>query len=329
VLAAVSREAQAINNEEAAPIIKDAIDRARTLGTTGQRIIARINAANTPYDKAKVAVEAFTGLPIDQVAHETGENAAVKAMQNYVPTQTDLRGMLGRYAKRSAAIGGLMFLAGRPYFLEAGAAGLALIAGPEMFRRAWLDSLKDPETALALYRAMQNPGVEPSMKTMARAIINSIAPEASQLEPAVTPKTPNPAVKAAEQKKAAAIAGPHASADKVEGIKTVSAKVAKPTGKPANIHRDLASGRVSTSQVRQMLDANQGTDLASIFHGLTPQDAIEVLAKADAQHREALLPAAAQLIADKGKQMQPQMQQMLMAQLKSVMSESTPSATNA
>ena len=124
-------------------------------------------------------------------------------------------------------------------------------------------------------------------------------------------------------KRAEAIAGPHATKERIGSIKKVSKKIeAGTTGKPPDLTNKLKHGVVSLENVRDMMDMHGGaTDVASVFKGVSAQDAIGLLAKASENEKAMLLPAVAQKINDEGKGKPPQAQQQLMAALRAAMRE--------
>jgi hypothetical protein len=126
----------------------------------------------------------------------------------------------------------------------------------------------------------------------------------------------SPAVKAAEQKRAETIAGSKAPPETVDRVKKISGDVR--SGKTPNVHHALSTGRISTSNVRDILEGGK-PELASVFEGLSPEDAIGVLAKASPEEKQTFLPIIAQKLNDARSKMPPQQQQALMQQLRSVM----------
>lgn len=219
------REA-AFNNE----VLKEAQRDAKALGMTGNRILAKINAAKTPSEKVNTAIQEFNDLNPTQAAQDvvgtqqkpgmaayqasrqaprtarqaaqdfqpqSTEDAAVKAIREFSPTHGKWSGYLLRRAA-FAGLGGGMYgaLSGRisPIVIE-GAASAGAVLGRDLISAAWRSSIQEsPEAALQFYRAMQNAGTPAGMNTLAQKIVDgSVAQYMAQHGRDVQPEPPTPA----------------------------------------------------------------------------------------------------------------------------------------
>lgn len=128
--------------------------------------------------------------------------------------------------------------------------------------------------------------------------------------------TVSPAIKAAQKQRATDVAGPHASADKINAIQGQTEQIAR--GDSPNVQRQLDNHSLSMSNVRKMLD-NSNRNVETAFNDLSPQDAIHAFGQASKDERQALLPALAQHLQNTAGKMQPQQRQQMLAQLQAVM----------
>lgn len=243
----------------------------------------------------------------------------MKAITEYEPKG----GFASRWKRRAEfwaplMLGGLAV--GRPSTYAG--AGLAMgipVLAREGLAAAWRQSLRDPATAREFYYALQNPGTQVGLRTLAKYVTQATVMSAMPRDvssPRTANPRPGPGIKATDQKRAETIAGPKAPPEKVDRVKKISGEVR--SGKTPDIHDDLSKGRISTSNVRKMLDGGPPS-LASVFEGLSPADSIDVLAKASPEERGIFLPVVAQKIQTEGSKLPKPQQQMLMAQLRRVM----------
>lgn len=294
---------------------KESVDIARklakTLGPTGDRILAKIDAAKTPEEQAKIAYQEFGALR----PSEEGQATGVKAIQT---ASTPQGGLMGRL-KHRAEIYGILALSGRPYFVK-----LATVLGVgtgihEMLKAAVTRSLRDPAAATKLYRAYIEPGAASSMDTITRNIVTSaMSAEVAQVGQAITAK-PGPMVTHIEHEKAKAIAGPRGavSPERISRIEDLNKDVAK--GDAPEVHADLRTGRLTHTDLARIVQPDK-PGLAALFQGMSPQQAVDAFAVADPSERELALPALAQHIQDGSKQ-DPKSAAIAMQRLKSIMAQ--------
>ena len=308
--------------------VKDAIAHAKQLGPLGKTITKNIEVAGTPEQQAEVAMKAFTNM--------TPRDAAIKFIQspefgktapNWIQRRLPIYGavVLTQTARGASASGYMEGMA------ALGAADMARSA----LRKGYVWAVRN--NADAWFDATKGIGVPGNLNRIgqmsARAAIDEGVSRLSQQglglsdlsgkSEAKPPTTAGPAVKAAETKRAEAIAGPHATKERIDTIKGVSRKIGKGTaGKPPDVTNKLKHGVVSLENVRDMMDQHGGgASVASVFKGLSAQDAIGVLAKATPEERDMLLPVVAQKINDEGKGKPPQAQEQLIAALRAAMRE--------
>ena len=298
--------------------LKIARDLASRLGPTGDRIMAKIEAAKTPEEQAKIAYQEFGALS----PAEEAQAAGVKAIQNASTPQGGLMGQL----KHRAEIYGILALSGRPYFMK-----LAALLGTgtglhEILKASVMRSLRDPANATQLYRAYINPGMTGSMDTITRNIIVGAMPaEAAQVGQAVTAK-PGPMVKHVEHEKAKNIAGPRGavSPERVSRIEDLNKDIA--SGDAPEVHADLRAGKLTHTDIAKMVQPDK-PGLAALFQGMSPQQAVDAFAVADPSERELALPALAQHLQDSAKSTDPKQTAMAMEKLKSIMAQPECAAT--
>ena len=98
--------------------------------------------------------------------------------------------------------------------------------------------------------------------------------------------------------------------DKIQELnKQVSA------GKTPNIQHDLATGRLSGSEVRKILDQGGPASPADLFKGMTLSDAIDAFARGTSDEKAVTLTALAQKIQNEGQNMPPAQRRAMMVQL--------------
>lgn len=244
--------------------------------------------------------------------------AAIQTIQNYKPPQSGFMPRLKYYAQRNAALAPILAAGGHTYpLLAAGSAG-GLVAGHELVSGIYRKMLQNPERATAVWQAFNNPGVKSNLDLLGKMAVSAQIDKMNDTPPDKPAEKPNPKfISGIEARRAENIAGPKATDTKIDTIKDIDAEVR--AGKVPDVHKDLGSGRISTSNVRQMLDGGKA-NIASVFEGLTPEQSVDALAKASPQEKLWALPIVAQQIADSGKTMPKPQQQALLARLKQVIS---------
>lgn len=312
-LTTLDGQRQQLLSENSTGTLKLAKQLTDKLGTTGDRIWAKIQAGKTPEEQARIAYQEFGALN----PAEEAQTAGVKAIQT--ASAPPPGGALGQIRRRGQMYA-ILALSGRPFFERMG----ILLGGPivahEVIRQSVLRSLRDPASATQLYRAYINPGATGSMQTITKNIIMGALPgQSAEVGQAVTAKpqsSSGPMVKHIEQKKAENIAGPRGAVSpaRISAIQDTSKKIA--TGDAPDIQADLRNGRLSHSDVAQMLKPDKG-GVAGLFEGLTPQQAVDAFAHADPNEREMTLPALAQHLQDS--KLPPDQMKGILAQLKAVM----------
>ncbi len=294
---------------------KQSVDIARklaaTLGPTGDRILAKIEAAKTPEEQAKIAYQEFGALN----PAEEAQAAGVQAIQN---ASTPQGGLMGRL-KHRAEIYGILALSGRPYFMK-----LAAVLGTgtglhEMLKASVMRSLRDPAAATKLYRAYIEPGAAGSLDTITRNVIMGALPaEAAQVGQAATSKKAGPMVQHIEHEKAKAIVGPRGavSPERISRVEDLNKDIAK--GGAPDVHADLRQGRLTHSDLAQMVQPDR-PGLSNLFAGMSPQQAVDAFAMGDDKEKELTLPVLAQHLQNEGKNLNSQDRQRIVAQLKAVL----------
>jgi hypothetical protein len=295
--------------------LKIAREMASKLGATGDRIMAKIEAAKTPEEAAKIAYQEFGALN----PAEEGQAAGVSAIQN---ASTPQGGLMGRL-KHRAEIYSILALSGRPYFMK-----LALLLGTgtgihEVLKASVMRSLRDPAAATQLYRAYIEPGAKNSLDTITRNIAVSALPaETAQVGQAATakPKGPGPMVKQVEHEKAVNIAGPRGAVSpaRTSRIEDLNKDIAE--GKEPEVHADLRNGRLTHTDIAKMVQPDKG-GVAGLFQGMTPTQAVDAFAVADPSERELGLSALAQHLQDSAKTTDPKQMAIAMQKLKSIMAQ--------
>lgn len=244
--------------------------------------------------------------------------AAIQAIQTYKPPQSGFMPRLKYYAQRNAAIAPILAAGGRTYPLVAAASAGGIVGAHELISGIYRNSLAHPERATAVWRAFNNPGVKSNLDLIGKLAVAAQIDKMNQPEPEKAPsESKSGFIGGIASKRAENIAGPKATDTKIDTIKDIDSEVR--AGKVPDVHKDLGSGRISTSNVRQMLDGGKA-NIASVFEGLTPEQSIDALAKASPQEKSWALPIVAQQIADSGKTMPKPQQQALLARLKQVIS---------
>ena len=351
--AAMATAENQAKDEYATSVLKDAQKDLSVLGPAGKRIQVQIAGARTLPDKATIAVKALSNLEPGHAAAELGaeqagtvknagfavqhqfdrsarqaaqgfqpqspEQAAVDAITNFKPSSSTFATrwrhraeFLIPWAAGSASMG-----------RESGYALAGLGLGVPLMARegiAWgfRASLRNSAAALEFYHALQNPGTQQGLKTLAKYAVQGImmqhgAPPPSDNSPVTKP---GPAIGAANQKRAENIAGPKATPETIAHVKATDTKIR--SGNTPNVQRDLSSGRISLGHVRKMVSGGPA-NLSSAFEGLSAADSIDVLAKATPKERELFLPVVVQKLQDESKQIGPQQSAMLMNQLRTMM----------
>jgi hypothetical protein len=295
--------------------LKIAREMASKLGATGDRIMAKIEAAKTPEEAAKIAYQEFGALnPADE-----GQAAGVSAIQN---ASTPQGGLMGRL-KHRAEIYSILALSGRPYFMK-----LALLLGTgtgihEVLKASVMRSLRDPAAATQLYRAYIEPGAKNSLDTITRNIaVGALPAETAQVGQAITakPKGPGPMVKQVEHEKAVNIAGPRGAVSpaRTSRIEELNKGIAQ--GKEPEVHADLRNGRLTHTDIAKMVQPDKG-GMAGLFQGMSPTQAVDAFAVADPSERELGLSALAQHLQDSAKTTDPKQMAIAMQKLKSIMAQ--------
>jgi hypothetical protein len=334
-IAAVQDAASKAREASAKEVVKEARTQAKTLGPTGQRIIAAINAAKTPQEQADIATKAFIGLNPDQAVgalKRAQKDAFIKAVQNAKPNQKGFYGYMIRRAMYTSLAAPPLLMMGHPYYAELAAITGVPVGVKEMMSAAYRYSLRSPEAATAFYNAIANPGTPSSLQTIARMAVDaSISDATSQLgksaagislekpvAPAPLRTGPGPLARAIEDKRAQTIAGARGanSPTRIDRISELDKGVAG--GDTPNVTDDLKTGRLSTRDVRKIVEGHKPSVMA-MFDGLSIPDSIAAFADATPEEQQAALPALANKINQEGKGMQPQERQAMLAQLKKAM----------
>lgn len=309
----LGEESEKVRGQYADEIVKDALAETKSLGATGKRIEAAIKAAKTPTERAKVALDAMTAL--------SPEKAGTEAIQNMQRP----KGRWDRWKTRAEIWAVLLpatAMAGHASsYAGAGLLGAGLLGAREGVAAAYRASLRDPARAARFYAAMMNPGVESNLRYIAReavtASVGDLASKPIKAETGVSLEKPKlPAI--VEEDRARNIAGPKAAPEKIDAVKDTVADIR--SGKTPDIQEKLRSGRITNRNVRQMLDGGK-PNVASLFDGLTPQQSIDALRRANPEERETYLPIVAQRLQDMTKGMPKDQQQALLAQLRTAMEE--------
>ena len=324
-------------------IVKDALNETKKLGPAGGRIRVAIQAGKTPEQQANAAMKAFSELDPQAAQQEAAQVAAksaprharmtlgrfqppspqeagVKAVMGYTPGGNNIWNRMKYYGQRYAILGVPMALTGRAYFLEtAGITGVT-VGIRESIAKAFRYSIqKSPEAAAEFVRATLNPGAKGSLDTIARSIVESSLPaETAQIgHAAPRSKGPGPMSSAIEQRKAEKIAGTRTSPERLAIVEDLNRKIA--SGDQPDVQDNLKNGRLSTTEVRKMLDQNEGHNIASALDGLTVHDSIEMLAKANPQEKELYFPAVIQKIQNESGKLPMEQRQSILAQLSNAM----------
>lgn len=261
----------------------------------------------------------------------SSDDAAIRAIQQYKGAQG---GFAARWRRRAEfylplELGTMAIGHPSTYAGAALALGGPILAG-EGIAKIYRQSLTSPEAAGAFYRAITNPGAPGALKTLMRIGVEAnLAPMiatfghpavASPTAPAPAPqrKGPGPLARAIEDKRAQTIAGARGanSPSRIDRIAELDKGVAG--GDTPNVTDDLKAGRLSTGEVRKIVEGHKPSVMA-MFDGLSIPDSIEAFAGATREEQEAALPALANKINQEGKGMQPAQRQDMLAQLKKAM----------
>ncbi|MGA9884046.1 MAG: hypothetical protein WBQ34_10035 [Candidatus Acidiferrales bacterium] len=334
-IAAVQSAASTAREASAKEVAKEARTQAKALGPAGQRIIAAMDAARTPQDQADIATKAFIGLSPDQAVGAlkgAQKDAFIKAVQNAKPNQKGFYGYMIRRAMYTSLAAPPLLMMGHPYYAELAAVTGIPVGIKEMMSAAYRYSLRSPEAATAFYNAIANPGAATSLQTIAKMGVDaSVADMTAHLgksaagislskppAPAPQRKGPGPLARAIEDKRAQTIAGARGanSPSRIDRIAELDKGVAG--GDTPNVTDDLKAGRLSTGEVRKIVEGHKPSVMA-MFDGLSIPDSIEAFAGATREEQEAALPALANKINQEGKGMQPAQRQDMLAQLKKAM----------
>jgi hypothetical protein len=339
-------------DEYATSVIKAARKDLKSLGPVGANIQRTIDAAPTLEAKATAAIKAMQGMkPEDAVSQfaKTQESpgaaaygkaiaaprGARQAAQGFVgqdPTQQALKaiteykrpyGLADRWNRRAEfwlPLVGATAAAGHPSTYAAGGLMMgAPILAREATAAAYRSSLRDPQAALEFYRALQNPGTPQGLKTLAKfATQATVMSRMPQDNPEPKSSVMSDMADQIASTRAKNIAGPQASTNKIDTVKDLDKEVR--AGKTPDVQKELSSGRLSTGNVRKMLDGS-APSITSMFEGLTPDQSIDALAKATPEEKATFIPIVAQRINDQGSKMPKLEQQALLARLKQVMQE--------
>jgi hypothetical protein len=315
-MAALEQQRGELLDQTSQDIVKDALKQAKGLGDTGARIAAKIQAAKTAPEQAKVALQEFGALDPGEQAQQAGTSA----IQQFKPSETGFRGSLKRRAQIYATLALPMAAMGRTTMVGY-AATLGTVAGVDSALRAALrSSLRDPDNASTFYRALVNPGAQGSLDTIARQVVQSSLPaEAAQAGQAATAK-PGPMVKQVEHEKAVNIAGPRGAVSpaRTSRIEDLNKDIAE--GKEPEVHADLRNGRLTHTDIAKMVQPDKG-GVAGLFQGMSPTQAVDAFAVADPSERELGLSALAQHLQDSAKTTDPKQMAIAMQKLKSIMAQ--------
>jgi hypothetical protein len=244
--------------------------------------------------------------------------AAIAAIQNYKPPTSGFMNRLKYYAQRNAAIGPILAMGGRTYPLVAAGAAGGLVGAHELISGIYRNSLRDPQKAAQMWQVFNNPGTPNNLAAIGRMAVAAQINKLNTPEPETTPEPRSKMIPAIETGRAKNIAGPKATDTKINAIKDIDKNVR--AGVTPDVHKELASGRISTGNIRKMLDGGK-PNIASVFEGLTPDQSIDVLAKASPQERDNFVPIVAQRIQTEGSKLPKEQQQALLARLKQVISQ--------
>jgi len=334
--AAIAAAKQRMQDNFDSQVLKEADRDSQHMGVVGADIRRQI-AATPPEQRAKKALE----LMEKAASAENQQMAGVAAIQGYdKPTAFYRR--WNRWGQRYLMITGISIPMGAsPRFAEIGAAAYGAIVVREQLANAWKNAYKDPEEALKLYNALINPGKPGSLDRIADAVIRAEimraaitgpsafqspsepkihmdiikSPEEMRGEEKPKKEGPGPMSQAIERKTAEAIATDRGKQDvaHVENIQDLNMQIA--SGKVPNIHRALSAGRLSTGEVRKMLDSTP-TNAGDIFEAMSLDDAFEAFSRGGEDEKAVALPALAQKLQNEGQNLPPEQRRVLMAKLR-------------
>jgi hypothetical protein len=345
------RTAQNIINEENnkldQTIVEEATDQAKKLPhQTGASILNQIEAAKTTKEKADIALRAF-GVDAQQQA---GRESAIASIRNFDPNESMFVRRMRMMALRRGVFGvGSAVTGGGVH----GIMGTVLIGGPifmrDVLRAGWLWSIQHSDAAASKYLdAMNNLSRGPNLEFVIRTGIDAtIADGARHIvpigDPSAMEKRPTPGDKLfsptpvpttrkqfdagpmsqdISRKQATAMASARGQQEPthIDTVQELSKQVA--TGSPPDVHQALSTGRLSTAEVRALVN-NRQANLTGMFDGISLPDALEAFGRGSHEEKELALGALVQKMNDDGRNLPPIARRAMMAQLSRAMQEET------
>jgi hypothetical protein len=301
----------------------------------GENIKAQMDAAKTVAEKSQVALNAFKVLDPQREAVTAGG----QAITGFKPTDSPFYNYLKRRAMFLSALGVPMLAMGHPYMAMTGLLAGTPVGIREGLRSAWLYSIRrSPQAAEQMYKDLITPGtkfaidrlatriVDATVANTARSVQGGIAGQMGyDIDPLTAPAPPEPSgpgpmSQAIDRKQAIAMSSERGRQDPthVDQVQNLNKQIASRSA--PNIHHDLASGRLSNSEVRQMLASNEPSVNAQ-FQGLSLPDAMEAFGRGTQEEKMMSLGALAQKLNDEGRNLPPEQRRAYMAQLRRALPE--------
>jgi hypothetical protein len=353
VTASADRDIQKMLTQSAAAARDHGIAQLRKLGPVGENTLREVAAAKNPQEQAQIIDKFFSGIgrqgqgmaqKIGQAQKIWGGQLVPRQIVKDLGVETPQPWMLRQAGRPGAApwyavaggLGGLMFGRLSPFWtMMAGVGGT--ISGYRMIQKAILKSLTGEEVAPMMsaltHRSYDQIGsilAKAGERDIVRNLSANIAAGYGREKlgnPLQAPPTPRPGPemrigpmsKDIERKQAVAMSTERGREDPghVDQVQDLNKQIAQ--GRTPNIHQDLNSGRLSNSEVRQMVANTGPASPADLFKNMSLPDAIDAFSRGTRDEKALALAPLSQKLNDEGRNLRPEQRRALMAQLQRAM----------